>query len=318
MPFGSGGVHYLDDDNLILCVLLVFRLHVHELWKRMTLFLDKVSPSAFEKHSGREGTRKWKYNVWVMVKGEKVPLSRTVLLKYYNQAQKNGNGSQRGHYGRPSHRDEFVHCSKCNKDRRFRLRTKEECRIYHDAVLDHKWKCSDLASDRESFVNLLVIAIKLNLIWLKGRKIDLGSCFIESELLAMKKKKGQVAKHTEDALALHPARDAPHVSVLGAVSAGFRIAAARPAWTSLQILKFNHLLSKSWLVQQQRSGGQTLKCGMSPNFVRASSSWRHQNCPSVSFPWKFGTGMRSLWRVQQLLLPRFSGTHCCFEPPLKT
>ncbi|XP_058085633.1 protein ULTRAPETALA 1-like [Magnolia sinica] len=111
---------------------------------------EKLSPSAFEKHSGREGTRKWKYNVWVIVKGEKVPLSKTVLLKYYNQAQKNGNGSHKGHNGRPYHRDEFIRCTKCNKERRFRLRTKEECRVYHDALADHKWKCANVAHDKAS------------------------------------------------------------------------------------------------------------------------------------------------------------------------
>ncbi|XXG59715.1 hypothetical protein AAC387_Pa04g1749 [Persea americana] len=109
---------------------------------------DKLSPSAFEKHSGREGTRKWKSNVWVMVKGEKVSLAKTVLLKYYNDASKNGNGSHKGHNGRPCHRDEFIRCSRCSKERRFRLRTKEECRIYHDASADINWNCSDLASDK--------------------------------------------------------------------------------------------------------------------------------------------------------------------------
>ncbi|KAJ6758137.1 PROTEIN ULTRAPETALA 1 [Salix koriyanagi] len=49
---------------------------------------DKMTPAAFEKHSGRETARKWKNNVWVIVNGEKVPLAKTVLLKYYNQTSK--------------------------------------------------------------------------------------------------------------------------------------------------------------------------------------------------------------------------------------
>ena len=109
------------------------------------LWLDKLSPAAFEKHSGRETARKWKNNVWVIVDGVKVPLCKTVLLKYYNQASKTAN---RSHNGRTYHRDEFVHCTRCNKERRFRLRTKEECRIHHDALADAKWKCSDLPYDK--------------------------------------------------------------------------------------------------------------------------------------------------------------------------
>uniref|UniRef100_D6MK93 Transcription factor n=1 Tax=Lycoris longituba TaxID=272140 RepID=D6MK93_9ASPA len=53
----------------------------------------KLTPAAFEKHSERETARKWKSNVWVIVKGEKVPLSKTALLKYYNKASKTANGS---------------------------------------------------------------------------------------------------------------------------------------------------------------------------------------------------------------------------------
>ncbi|KAL5147927.1 Protein ULTRAPETALA 1 [Glycine soja] len=109
---------------------------------------DKLTPSAFEKHSGRETARKWKNNVWVIVNGEKVPLCKTVLLKYYNQVSKAANGSHRSQNGRACHRDEFVRCTSCNKERRFRLRTKEECRIHHDALADANWKCSDLPYDK--------------------------------------------------------------------------------------------------------------------------------------------------------------------------
>ncbi|XP_068644463.1 protein ULTRAPETALA 1-like [Aristolochia californica] len=109
---------------------------------------DKLSPAAFEKHSEREGARKWKNNVWIILKGEKVSLSKTVLLKYYNQALKNNNGSHKSHCARPSHHDEFIRCTICNKERRFRLRSKEECRVYHDALLEHNWNCSNLSYDK--------------------------------------------------------------------------------------------------------------------------------------------------------------------------
>ncbi|KAG9452740.1 hypothetical protein H6P81_005644 [Aristolochia fimbriata] len=109
---------------------------------------DKLTPAAFEKHSEREGARKWKNNVWIILKGEKVSISKTVLLKYYNQALKNGNGSHKSHCGRPYHRDEFIRCTICNKERRFRLRSNEECRVYHDALLEQNWNCSNLPYDK--------------------------------------------------------------------------------------------------------------------------------------------------------------------------
>lgn len=55
---------------------------------------------------------------------------------------------------------------------------------------------------------------------------------VVSELLVMMKRSERAVKYTEDAPALNPAVDAPHVSVLGVRSAGFLIAAARHAWIS--------------------------------------------------------------------------------------
>ncbi|KAM7498179.1 hypothetical protein LguiA_022593 [Lonicera macranthoides] len=109
---------------------------------------DKLTPAAFEKHSGRETARKWKNNIWVIADGEKVPIFKTVLLKYYNKASKNANGSNRSQNVRACHRDEFVRCTRCNKQRRFRLRTKEECRAYHDTLRDVNWKCSDMPYEK--------------------------------------------------------------------------------------------------------------------------------------------------------------------------
>ncbi|KAK4714781.1 hypothetical protein R3W88_020688 [Solanum pinnatisectum] len=42
------------------------------------------------------------------------------------------------------HRDEFICCTKCNKQHRFFRRTKEECKYYHDAIAMKDWKCSDM------------------------------------------------------------------------------------------------------------------------------------------------------------------------------
>ncbi|TQD81428.1 hypothetical protein C1H46_033013 [Malus baccata] len=119
----------------------------------------KLTPAAFEKHSGRETARKWKNNVWVIDNGKKVPLCKTVLLKYHNEASKSANGSHRSNNGRVCHHDEFVSCTRCNKERRFRLRTKEECRVYHDALADVNWKCADLPYDKTTEWLLIVASI---------------------------------------------------------------------------------------------------------------------------------------------------------------
>ncbi|CAN4103360.1 unnamed protein product [Withania somnifera] len=109
---------------------------------------DKLSPAAFEKHSGRETARKWKNNVWIILGGDKVPVVKTPLLKYYNKSSKHSNGSNRSQNGRSCHRDEFLRCTECKKERRFRLRSKEECKIYHDALANVHWKCSCIPYDK--------------------------------------------------------------------------------------------------------------------------------------------------------------------------
>ncbi|WRX28134.1 hypothetical protein QQP08_020621, partial [Theobroma cacao] len=101
---------------------------------------DKLSPYDFGKHSGKEGTRKWKNHIWVVLNDKKVPLCRTVLLKYYKHASNGASGLQPK---RLCHRDEFISCSKCKKERRFRLRTEEECRNYHDALITRRWSCEN-------------------------------------------------------------------------------------------------------------------------------------------------------------------------------
>ncbi|KAL5101489.1 hypothetical protein RYX36_005816, partial [Vicia faba] len=82
--------------------------------------------------------------------GEKVPVCKTVLLKYYNQVSKTANSSQRSQNGRVGHRNEFVRCTRCNKERRFHLRSKDECRIHHDVVENANRTCFDLPYDKIS------------------------------------------------------------------------------------------------------------------------------------------------------------------------
>ncbi|XP_062077949.1 protein ULTRAPETALA 2-like [Humulus lupulus] len=102
----------------------------------------------FEKHSSRRGPKNWKRNVWVRVDRAKVPLWKSGLLKYYkhgsNLPAPGGCIRRKWNF----HRDEFIRCSRCKKERRFRLRTKEECRIFHDALATRRWKCFDRPYDK--------------------------------------------------------------------------------------------------------------------------------------------------------------------------
>lgn len=60
-----------------------------------------------------ETTRKWKNCIWVITNGDKVPLCKRVLLKYFNQVSKDANSSQRCQKGSVGHNDEFVCCTRC-------------------------------------------------------------------------------------------------------------------------------------------------------------------------------------------------------------
>ncbi|XVE80210.1 hypothetical protein DITRI_Ditri14bG0121500 [Diplodiscus trichospermus] len=81
---------------------------------------ESLTPYDFEKHSGKEGARKWKNHIWVVINNKKVPMKRTVLMKYYKHASNAANGLSVLHAKRIFHRDEFMSCSKCKKERRFR------------------------------------------------------------------------------------------------------------------------------------------------------------------------------------------------------
>ncbi|KAL9288401.1 Protein ULTRAPETALA 1 [Arabidopsis thaliana] len=136
------------DEGLSFFVSTVSFSSLSDASGKMGFDLYKLTPAAFEKHSGRETARKWKNNVWVIIGGEKVPLSKTVLLKYYNESSKKCSRSNRSQGAKVCHRDEFVGCNDCGKERRFRLRSRDECRLHHNAMGDPNWKCSDFPYDK--------------------------------------------------------------------------------------------------------------------------------------------------------------------------
>jgi len=40
------------------------------------------------------------------------------------------------------HRDEFLHCTSCRKERRFRLKNRPDIKNYHEALNNKSWTCS--------------------------------------------------------------------------------------------------------------------------------------------------------------------------------
>lgn len=112
--------------------------------------IGKLTPEEFEKHSREKegGPRKWKSNIWVTIKGKKVPLWKSGLMRYYKHASNEGKLGSSSRRRGTFHRDEFLLCSKCKKERRFRLRTKQECKAFHYASMIKKWKCSDHPYDK--------------------------------------------------------------------------------------------------------------------------------------------------------------------------
>ncbi|XP_060190963.1 protein ULTRAPETALA 2-like [Lycium barbarum] len=89
--------------------------------------------------------KNWKSQIWVTNKeGRRENLWKTCLLKYHSDT------FYRPVRGGTIHRDEFIRCTNCNKERRFLRRTKEECKYYHDVAAVKDWKCSDMPHNRIS------------------------------------------------------------------------------------------------------------------------------------------------------------------------
>ncbi|KAK9938201.1 hypothetical protein M0R45_014954 [Rubus argutus] len=100
----------------------------------------RMTPKQFESHA-REGARRWKSNIWVIINDRKVSLQISGLLKYYKHAANENNWDRRR--SNFLHRDEFLCCCECKKERRFHLRTTDGCRRFHDASANKSWKCAD-------------------------------------------------------------------------------------------------------------------------------------------------------------------------------
>ncbi|KAL8243471.1 hypothetical protein R6Q59_009729 [Mikania micrantha] len=101
-------------------------------------------PAKFAKHAScSANVPNWKTKVWVLnSNGAKIKLGETCLLRCYK-----GDEYVRPH-NQVSHRDEFLVCTSCNKVRRFELKSREGCRIYHDAAAMENRTCNNMIPGR--------------------------------------------------------------------------------------------------------------------------------------------------------------------------
>ncbi|KAG5021204.1 hypothetical protein JHK87_017059 [Glycine soja] len=73
-----------------------------------------VTLEEFEKHALREGSGRWKRNIWVHCEDEDiVPLWKTPLIKYYTQQANVANRKDSAMRKQNFHRDEFLRCTTC-------------------------------------------------------------------------------------------------------------------------------------------------------------------------------------------------------------
>ncbi|KAL5147281.1 Protein ULTRAPETALA 1 [Glycine soja] len=102
-----------------------------------------VTLEAFQKHALRERSGRWKRNIWVHFEDEdKVPLWKTPLIKYYTHQSNVVNRKDSAMRKQNIHRDEFLRCTKCGKERRFHLKSRPDIKNYHDALNNKCWTCS--------------------------------------------------------------------------------------------------------------------------------------------------------------------------------
>ncbi|PRQ31407.1 putative developmental regulator, ULTRAPETALA [Rosa chinensis] len=83
----------------------------------------RMTPKEFKSHA-RSGVRRWKSNIWVRKEGKKVSLQKSGLWRYYKYAANDSNWDRRR--SDFVHRDEFLGCSKCQKERRTNCEDEEE------------------------------------------------------------------------------------------------------------------------------------------------------------------------------------------------
>ncbi|KAH1247514.1 Protein ULTRAPETALA 2 [Glycine max] len=94
--------------------------------------LVSVTLEAFEKHALREGSGRRRQSSTLENTSDKV------LLHQANVANRKDSAMRKQNF----HRDEFLRCTRCGKERRFHLQSRPDIKNYHDALNNKCWTCS--------------------------------------------------------------------------------------------------------------------------------------------------------------------------------
>uniref|UniRef100_A0A7N0VNM4 Uncharacterized protein n=1 Tax=Kalanchoe fedtschenkoi TaxID=63787 RepID=A0A7N0VNM4_KALFE len=103
--------------------------------------LVDATPRQFVSHArARGGPGQWPSLIWVHDRQEGMKrINKTLLMRYFTMAMMRAEKKHKDKF----HKDEFMTCSKCGVERRFKLSNALRCRAYHDATLAEKsWTCS--------------------------------------------------------------------------------------------------------------------------------------------------------------------------------
>ncbi|KHN18259.1 Protein ULTRAPETALA 1 [Glycine soja] len=73
---------------------------------------------------------------------DRVPLWKTPLIKYYTPDKCEANRKDSAMRKQNFHRDEFLRCTRCGKERRFHLKSRPDIKNYHDALNNKCWTLS--------------------------------------------------------------------------------------------------------------------------------------------------------------------------------
>lgn len=94
----------------------------------------------------RLGPSEWLRCIWVYEsKGGRILLKNSPLFRYFEIAGMKVEKRIRFRI----HRDEFLKCTECGIGRRFKLKSREECKEYHEAFLmKDSWTCSMHSRDK--------------------------------------------------------------------------------------------------------------------------------------------------------------------------
>ncbi|KHN23916.1 Protein ULTRAPETALA 1 [Glycine soja] len=72
----------------------------------------------------------------------RILLKKTPLIKYYTHQANVANRKDSAMRKQNFHKDEFLHCTGCRKERRFHFKSRPDIKNYLEALNNKCWTCS--------------------------------------------------------------------------------------------------------------------------------------------------------------------------------